>query len=409
MPQRLITALVLVIVLLAAAVQAGCWDLRQAEDLGYVMATAVDRTPQGLVKLLVQVPNPRALAAGPRGGVTPGASISSKAFRNYEVVGRTIFDAIRAAAHQSPKRLFFAQNRTVIFSEDLARQGLGDVLDFFGRSVEIRRRLNRVFVAKGDVRKILNVPNPHGVCPALRIDNIVRWRGQTSHFAAVPLSKVLETLSLDGQEPFVGVIEAVANPTATPRVRKDLSMEPPLTITLTGAALFRQDRLVGFLNEPETRGLLWVLNEVRGGQLVVPGPGGKGQIAADIHGGQATIKPELTDGRIRMTVEISVVGDVAEAEGPFDLSKPEVAKEIDRLCAAAVRREVLAAVAKAQEVQSDVFGFGEAFRRRFPQEWKTIKDDWPEIFPGVEVLVKVDAEMIHHIGMISKSRAISVP
>jgi len=76
--QRLITGLVLVVVLLAAGVQTGCWDLRQTEELGYVMVTAVDRAPPGMVKLLVQVINPRVLVTGPRGGITPGASVSSK-------------------------------------------------------------------------------------------------------------------------------------------------------------------------------------------------------------------------------------------------------------------------------------------------------------------------------------------
>ncbi|SHI84192.1 Ger(x)C family spore germination protein [Desulfofundulus thermosubterraneus] len=392
----------LIILVLLICLNAGCWDLREVEDLGYVMAMAIDSGPQGKIRLIAQVPNPRVLGGGQRGGITPGASIAAKPYRNYEGTGSTIFDALREISRESSRRLFFAQNRTLIFSEAMAEKGVGGVLDFLKRSVEIRHGLTMVFVARGDPAKILDIPNPHATVPALRIDDIVRWRGQTSRFAPVPLSRFLETLSLEGQEPYAGVIEAAFNPAAQVREGEKAALEPPLTLRLTGAALFRNDRMVGFLDETETRGLLWVLNEVKGGQIVFPCPGQEGKKATiEILRANAKIEPEITEDGIIMTVKIREEGNLVEVEGPLDTSKPEVIKELDRLHAAAIGNEVMAAVYKAQELGSDAFGFGEAFRRKFPREWKKIKRDWPEIFPGIEVRVQVVAH-IRRMGMTGK-------
>ncbi|MEW5761609.1 MAG: Ger(x)C family spore germination protein [Bacillota bacterium] len=398
-------------VLLLALLVAGCWDLREVEDLGYVLATAIDRAPGNRVKVIVQLPNPRVVGGGgPRGAVTPSASVASKPYRNYAGTGATMFDAIRAISQESARRLFFAQNRTVIISERMAREGLREVLDFLSRSVEIRRHLTMVFVVRGDPAQILDVPNPHSPMPALRIDDIVKWRGQTSRFAPVPLSRFLEFLSLEGAEPYAGVIEAVPNPTYRAGQGERDAPEPPRSIRLRGAALFRGDRLVGFLNEAETRGLLWALSEVRGAQVVFPLPGGRPgeQGTAEIQRARGKIEPEVIRGRIVMTIKVFTEGNLAEVEGTLDLSRPEVMEQLDRALAAAIRGEVLAAVEKTQEAGADVFGFGEAFHRKFPREWKRIKKNWPELFRDLEVRVEVKAT-IRRTGMIGKPRPILVP
>lgn len=71
---------ILVLVLLITTVfAAGCWDLKQVEDLALVTLTAVDTAPRGQVKVILQILNPGVIAGGaPGGGVTPGASISAK-------------------------------------------------------------------------------------------------------------------------------------------------------------------------------------------------------------------------------------------------------------------------------------------------------------------------------------------
>jgi spore germination protein KC len=55
-------------------------------------------------------------------------------------------------------------------------------------------------------------------------------------------------------------------------------------------------------------------------------------------------------------------------------------------------------------LKADIFGFAEAFHRKYPEQWAAAKDRWDQIFPNVEV--KVDAKVnILRPGVSSKPSA----
>ena len=53
----------------------------------------------------------------------------------------------------------------------------------------------------------------------------------------------------------------------------------------------------------------------------------------------------------------------------------------------------MAALNKAQELNADVFGFGEALHRKYPKQWKELEKDWDEIFPELEVEIVVETQV----------------
>ncbi|MEW6573409.1 MAG: Ger(x)C family spore germination protein [Bacillota bacterium] len=396
---------ILVLVLLITTVfAAGCWDLKQVEDLALITLIAVDTAPREEVKVILQILNPRVLAGGaPAGGATPGASISAKPFRNYEGVGPTVLAAISEVSHAVPERLFFAQSRGVLFGEKLAREGLGRAIDFFDRSVGIRK-LAYVAVAKGELPEVIDIPNPHEVSPAERIQGIMRNLEETSHFRYVNLGKFLGMLDSEGQDAHCATVYTVKNPTQRLRPYRPGTegLQPAMTLKVSGTALFRGDKLVGFLGKHETRGLLWTQGEVQGGQIDVPCPTDKRRkVSLSIIRSEARIIPEITsDGRLKVTVEIGEESNLSETDCiQVDTGEVDVVRQIEKLQSEVIRQEVLSAVRKAQEYGSDPFGFGTAFHRRYPREWRVMKDTWREdYFPQVEVKAVVDAK-IRRVGL----------
>lgn len=397
--------LVLVLCMIGVLI-GGCWDKKEAEDLGYVRATALDRAPGGSLSLLVQVPNPATVVGGGGQPITPGASIDAKSYRNFETEGPTVFDTVRRLTLQAPRRLFWAQNGMVIFSEGLAKQGIARHLDFFERSMEIRRRLNHVLITPSDPRVLLDVPAPHEPVPASRIEGIIEREMRTSRFTVVNLSDFLEMLAAEGQDAYCGVVRARNNPARPAPVQQVNAPEPALTIELSGSAAFRGDRFAGYLTERETRGLLWAQNKFEGGTVTVPSPDGNGRVTLEILRGKGRIIPGIRDGWLLATVEVTgVIADVAESQGTLDLTRPEIIRALNRALAQAIEGEVMAASSKAQELGADVLGIGAAFHRKFPQEWREMKTNWPDIFTTVEVTANAEAT-IRRTGLIEKGIAI---
>lgn len=399
--------LVATVALVGLIIASGCWDKKEIEDLGYVRATVIDQDPDGRVRVLVQVPNPRAFGGGGMGGFTPSASMASKTYRNIETKGTSLFEALRQLSLQSSLRLFYAHNLLLIFTERAAKQDIERYLDFLERNTEMRLRLNYVLVTPSAPRVLLDIPSPHDPVPASRIHGIIDSNPiLTSRFAAISFSEFLTMLSREGQDAFCGVIRCQDNQARDPTGQHAQAPEPKLTVQLSGSAAFRGGQLAGFLTERETRGLLWAHGRVRGGVVNIEAVPGGVQAALEILHAKSRIIPEIRDGRLLATVDVTGVdADVGQSEGSEVLSRPDCLQLLERALAGTIESEVLAAAEKAQSLDSDVLGVGAAFHRKYPQEWKEMKENWPEVFPTVEITAQAEVT-IRGSGLIEKSTPI---
>lgn len=406
MNRRVKITLTAFVLLTLAVSQPGCWDYREVERLGIVLATGVDTAPGGKVKVVVQTIVPSALVRG-AGGMGMGAPGFSgvKAYRNRVVEGHTISEALRDLSRQTPRQLFFAHDQVVILSESLARQGVKEVMDYFERSIQVRRT-PWLLVARADPVTLLDLPGRVEVTPASRIFNILNERNSVSRYAVQRLGDFMEMMESGSTHPFTAVIDMVPNPASpeehTKKMPEGHVAEPRENMRINGTAVFRRDRLAGWLDSRESRGLLWVRSQVRGGVIEVPLPEEKDKKAAlEILRSKTRLQPEIREGRVLMTAKIKTEANLAETTGPLDLTRPETVAGLERLLAEAVRGEVEAALAKAQqEYRVDVFGFGEAVHRKYPRQWKTMKKEWEDMFPAVQVRVQVESK-IRRSGMIT--------
>lgn len=412
--KKIIICLLLVLMLPGVFIALpGCWDQQEVDRLGIVMATGVDTAPGGRIRIVVQNVNPSALARGATGGGGGGVGgagrglTTGKSYRIRSVEGDTILEAIRDLSRESPRRLFFAHNQVLILSEELARErGVQEVLDFFERNPQIRRT-TWLLVGRGDLVSLLDEPGRLEPTPAQRIAGIVDNRDRTSEYAAQRLGDFLELMESEGTQPFTAVVEPLPNP-AVPEKQREFAAEgqtpePGENITLNGTAVFRGDRLAGWLSPIESRGLLWVRGEVEGGVIqVTSAEAGGMRVSLEILRSETKLEPQIRDGQIYITVAVREESNLGETMGPLDLTRPETITRLESLQAEAIRSEIEAALAKAQqEIGVDVFGFGESVHRKYPREWKELKKMWPELFPGVQVQVQVDSK-IRRTGLVSR-------
>ncbi len=401
------------LLLMVLLVLAGCWDHREVEDLGLVLLTAVDAAPEDRIRVEVQTLVPGALAGG-GGGVGGmgggGRGGGRKPYRNFVAEARTVFNAFRQLSMEAPRRLFFAHNQVIIISEKLARErGVSPVLDFFDRNREIRRD-TWILVARGELKEIIDVPGHMDVIPAQRIIGLINNRQLSSHFAINRLGDFIEMLESPGIEPYTAIIGMTPNK-AMSRVGLQpgtVGVEPSHNIRLTGAAVFRRDRLVGWLDERESRGLLWVRGEVRGGPVTFSLPDARDgrNIAVEIlRAGRGGVKlePRLAGGQLSMTVKIDTRVNLVESQAlGIDLTNPQVISRLEKQLAAAIKQGITACVTRLQEdYMADALGFGEAVHRKYPRVWRQIEGEWEYVFASMPVTVEVKTS-IRRTGLINK-------
>lgn len=403
-------SLVGLLLLAVIVTQPACWDQREVEQLGIVMGIGVEPASGERVRVLVQNMAPAATgkdAAGGGGG-GGGQNMGGNAYRNRSREGDTIFEAMREIAQESSRRMFFAHNQVIIISESLARErGVKEIMDFFERNPEIRRT-TWLLIGRGDLATLLDEPGRIEDLPAQRIVSIIDQQDRYSRYAVLRLGDFLELLESESTHPFTAVVETIPNP-AAPNAADGHGQsagqvpQPLHNIRLYGTAVFRRDKLIGWLDPRESRGLQWLRNQVKGGDIDMPAPAAKGKsISLEIIRSKTKLQPEIRDGQIYITVKIKEEGNLTETTGPLDLTNPETIRKLEQIQAATIQAEIEAALNKAQqEYGVDVFGFGEAVHRKYPREWKEMKKMWPELFPGVQVQFEIESK-IRRTGLISK-------
>jgi spore germination protein KC len=80
----------------------------------------------------------------------------------------------------------------------------------------------------------------------------------------------------------------------------------------------------------------------------------------------------------------------------------DILQELEKGQAEEIKSQVVAAVEKSFSLDADVFGFGDAVHRKYKKEWKDLKPRWDEIYPRIEVVVKVKTHL-NEIGDVSKA------
>jgi spore germination protein KC len=364
----------------------GCWSSRELDKLGIVMGMGVDKGEDpGTVKITAQVVNAGNFQASGNSG-EGGSSGQGKAYINFVGTGDTVFSTVRDITNQSSRKLYFPQNQVLVFGRSAAEEGVGKYLDFFLRDPETRLNVF-VLVAQDSAADILSVTPEIEDIPAQNIKQLVEDESDfTSQAMAVRLSDFKANLMTDTKAAVAPIIETFKG------------YNGPIT-RINGTAVFKGGKLVGSLNKSEGRGLAWVLGKVKSGIVEVRTPEGN-LVSLEIVRSQGKFSPEVSDGNVKIKVSIREICNIGEQQGPEQLSDLSEVAYLEQQSEDIIRCEVTEAVRKAQELDADIFGFGESVYQKYPKQWADMKGNWDELFRKVEVEVQVDST-IRLMGRIS--------
>jgi spore germination protein KC len=166
-------------------------------------------------------------------------------------------------------------------------------------------------------------------------------------------------------------------------------------IRINGTAVFKGDKMIGKLNEQESSGLLWVINQIEKGFVIIP------EASLEIIGSKTKIIPELTGGKIKITVEIEEEANLIQYNNARNIT-PDLIHQLEKAQAREIESQVKAVIKKSMALNADIFDFGGAVHRKYKKEWKKMEPRWDDIYPTIEVSVKVKTRL-DEIGDINKA------
>lgn len=363
----------------------GCWDRKELEGRAIVTLVAIDKGENNEIKFSVQVARTSDTQASSNGGSSGG----EKSSVIISSTGDTVFDAVRNLILKSGRKLYYPHNTAIILGNEIAREGILPVLDFFNRDAEMRP-LTWVLVTPGEAADILEAQSTLESLPAKQLDMMLKDFGATSKTVATTLLDTMKQLAYDSPGAVLSNLELDPN-------------NPKKTLLLNGAAVFQRDKLIGRLDHTETRGYLWSQGKVKSGVISIPCPGEENKkVAMEIKKANRKIESDIRDGQLKFTITVNIESRLAEQACLTDLGNPEKLMELKKSQGEVIEKEIRSIIDKAQEKYStDILGFGTELSRKFPREWQKIKENWAEEFPKAEVDIVVNSK-ISDIGLVKE-------
>lgn len=367
---RRIIGLLVIICMLALS---GCVNKKEVDKIGLLGAIGVDVIDDKFL-LTLEVTKPKRLAGG--------GNEQKEPIILFQTEGISFFDAIRNATNKFDRKLFLAPSRVLVISEATARKGIADILDFWWRDHESRAS-DYLVIAKGsNSSDILGITGGISDIPSVYLTDLIKANSASSKSIAKVIYQFLKEYYAEGLQPTLGVMEAVKKPKSTDKQDEEILFE--------GSAVFREDKLVGFLDEIETRSLNFITGKMKSGIIVSPGTETGSSNSLEIIKSKSKTEVTLENNQYMFKVKITIDGMLGEHPEAANLKDPAVMKEVEQSFALLVEEQIAGTIRRVQEDYGlDIFGFGQAVHRKYPAAWKQIKTDWDKTFTSAGVAVEV--------------------
>jgi germination protein, Ger(x)C family len=381
---RRIVLLVLLLVIMILPIS-GCWGKQEVESLGFIFGMGIDKgSKPGSYLVTYQIGLPK--KAGEAGGGVKDYTISAEGLSMRETT-ENIFNTIS-------REPFVGTVKIIVLGEDVAKEGINAVVDFFHRYYEFRRTTYLV-LAKGKAKDLLNIKLRTNELVSLTLLDDIEKGDMASTFPTVRLGHYLTLLANVSSAPVIplafGITPGEEN---IEYVTKD--EEKPEELHFAGAGVFQGDKLKTLLSDEETKGFMWLHNEVKQRYLSAKISNEQDNlfISGRVIKTKTKSKLEKKDDKLGINYEIKITASLDEVSLEQIQRSPEEYLKAVTDASEAIKNMIMgeceAAIKKSRELGVDFLGIGRKIEQSKPKYWKEIKDQWQQLLPEFPVTVSVN-------------------
>ncbi|QQK81620.1 Ger(x)C family spore germination protein [Salicibibacter cibi] len=369
----------------------GCWDSEDIENRANVLAIAIDEanpgteeeednishiveTPQTeMICVTVQIAIPGEVPLGP----PMGDEGESDPVWVLSVTGYSLEEAISNLQQEVAEQLFLGQLRVIVINENVAKKGVDQFNESLRRDPQIRRNVWMV-ISEEKAAQYMDIAPELEQVPTLYLANMVDNAVGLGKFPEDYLGLFWRMVSSQGQDGFLPY----------------LKIKSSENIQINGLAYFKGDQMIGKTEPLEIGTFMGIIGFSQGGySIFVPVPETDTRVLTEAIKRQTKMDTTIKDGEPHVNVKIRYEFVITEKTNEdANLSDPQVIESIEKKGKELTADGAKRFIAKMQEEQSDIFGFGEYIRAKHPRYWNEeigTKENWQETFQHLDVDVDV--------------------
>ncbi len=360
----------------------GCTRKSDINELSIATGIGIDKESESDdVIITIQVVNQITLARQPK-EITPVVTLTER--------GKTVFEAFRKASVGFTGRVFLSHFQMLVFGEEAAKDDIIKYLNFFFNDHEAQHRFNIVICKEKKASEFLQTYSVFSSVPIIdyqsKLNSTVNLVGM-GKLTNLPMA--LNALKGESNGLVLSSFEIKGDIEKSKEMDNIKTPTPEAMVWPSDLAVLKDGKLVTYLNYDESIGYNFANNAIV--NIVASVEVDNRRIALEVRGSSCKKSIKIENGKPKVTFEVKVVAIVnSDMSGDTEVGK-EYADKCKKALEENIKNRMNLCIKKAKEHQVDIFDIGTSLHRDRPKYWKTIKDDFENIFKEIEIDVKVNA------------------
>lgn len=338
----------------------GCMNYKELRNFDLAAGIAIDREKNGYT-LTIELLD---LSGSPDQDEAASYTVNAQ--------GPTVPKALENARRQLSVNVHLGNMEMIVIGKDVARdEGLLALMDWFTRDTDVRESVDIVIARDVPAKDILSAKSADLDIASHALEKLVHPADrEVAQTVRMPLYRISETLQTEGKAlvlPAVGLSE---------------SEEEPL-IDLDGLAVFRGDRLTGFLEQSQVTDYMYLMNTAENRLFVFET--GAGSVSVTTNSLAAKRSMSLEQGSPVYTISLHIDARMDQAPGAF---RSDDLKHLEETAAAAIHDELEQMIGHIQTtLRSDILHLGYDLYLKDKVLWDEFGPDWSRDFEHLHIRV----------------------
>ncbi|MBR3791114.1 MAG: hypothetical protein IKK18_00275 [Clostridia bacterium] len=445
---------VILLSIMMVSLLSGCYDYIESNDLSYVVAIGVDKgKEESLYNYTLQFARPTQIS----GGSSEEGGSGEETIGTVKVEAPSIYSALNVANHVISKTFTLSHTKIIVISDEIAKEGIGRIVDSAGRSTELRPT---VFfcVSAGEAGKYLE-----SVKPVIEINPVKYYRlifesPNSSYIPKNDSGSIFQNLKADTEQctlPYVGVGKGSSgessssgsssggsssgggssqkeqssggeNQTQSPQPSSEkennipinekgfeyhmkeyiagkLDIEKQNESEVLGCAVFKEDKMIGVLSGIESEMLNILSGRFTNGYSVLYVPQTPDNPATIRIEQQKKPKIDISieDGIPKIKIKLALLGNFVSV--PTDYIIENELLEFEESTSQYIEEFALELLDKTvKEYNSDIVGFGKNAKGKFLTNKEFEDFNWNEAYKNAQISCEVEFS-IRRTGLTMRS------
>lgn len=348
----------IIITLFILLISSGCYNYKEINDMAIVSSIGIDKDNKNEKYIVsAQIMNSKESEDSEDSQITV-----------YTKEGDTVHEALRNITLKSPRKLYGNHLSKIVLSEEVAKEGIDNILDIFNRITEVRNEFIITIVKEDKASDVLKVLTTTESIPAEYVKLSLKIADKTSGLTyATKLDEFISLYLKKGIDPVVPVLKIDKKEKKGTTINNITTTNPISKIVIEDLAVTNKGKLETYLKNEEIIGYNFLRNQIQ--KMIIP-------VKCDDENNHASIlilknktksNAAKKDNKYIINFNINSEAIITEYNCKKDLTDEKVIKELEKDTEKKIKRYIKKSLNKQKETKGKFLGLERIIYLDYPK------------------------------------------